>query len=95
LGINWDRALENNHRITGGETIFAAPYFISPKELLHPDLSFTWYINDIPVDVVNYLRYMIPVASQEGASGVSKLRLYIENNSKIFETADKTITIEF
>ena len=38
---------------------------------------------------------VIPLRVEGGVSGVSKLRLEIENTDKIFESASKEINIEF
>jgi hypothetical protein len=37
----------------------------------------------------------MPVQAQSGVSGTSTLKLEIRNQDKIFETASKTINIEF
>lgn len=94
LGTIWEQALGNAHRIVGDEVVVAAPYFISPKDIRRPDLVWSWFINDAMVSV-SYPKNVIPLKVQAGVSGVSKLRLNIENSYKIFETASKEINVEF
>lgn len=94
-GIDWDRALTDGHTISGNEIIVAAPYYISPKEVMDPSLVFRWYINDKMIDVQNFYKNLMPLTVEGASSGTSKLRLDIENTDKIFQTASKGITIQF
>src|SRR3989338_6831816 len=95
LGTLWEKALPNPYRISGEETVVAAPYFISPRDIRRPELVFKWFINNLMLPVKNYEKNLIPIRAQGGASGVSKLRLEIENRDKIFESASREINIEF
>jgi hypothetical protein len=95
LGVLYNMALPDTHRIAGSELVVAIPYYISPKELQHPSLVWSWFINNAPADVIGYKKNVIPLQTQSGVSGISKLRLEIENRDKIFQTASKEINIEF
>lgn len=95
LGTLWNMALSDTYKINGAEMVRAIPYFISPKEILNPRLVWSWFINDSPVSILGYRKNLIPLKAQEGVSGTSKLRLEINNQDKIFETASKEINIEF
>ncbi|OGI68747.1 hypothetical protein A3A05_00230 [Candidatus Nomurabacteria bacterium RIFCSPLOWO2_01_FULL_41_12] len=95
MGTIWDRALASPYRINGDETVVATPYFISPKELLNPRLVWNWFINDNIVSVLGFKKNFMPLKTQEGISGTSKLRLEIENRDKIFQKASTEINIEF
>ena len=96
LGVLWERALSSPHVMVGEETVFAAPYFISPKDIRRPDLVWNWSINDRTVITKDTLRRnIIPLKTDAGVSGVSRLRLDIENSYKIFQSASKEINIQF
>ncbi|MEO7597106.1 MAG: hypothetical protein ABIS26_01735 [Candidatus Paceibacterota bacterium] len=96
MGIVWENALGNVHKIEPeGEIVVASPYFISPKELLNPALVFRWSINDRTIQIVGFIKNIIPLKAETGVSGTSKLKLDISNNDKIFETAQKEINIEY
>ncbi|MEK9181669.1 MAG: hypothetical protein AAB786_01485 [Patescibacteria group bacterium] len=96
LGTIWERALSDSYRMENADMIVeAAPYFISPKELLHPYLIWTWSINDTAVPVPDFKKNFMPLRIQSGTSGTAKLRLVIENMDKIFQTMSKEVNIEF
>lgn len=94
-GISWENALTDGHLIINDEIIVAIPYFISPKYIYHPDLVFTWSINNTQVNMGNFRKNLIPLKKQEGVSGKSNLKLEIENKSQIFQTASKEIELNF
>lgn len=95
FGTIFEKALENQHKVQNTETIVAIPYFISPKELLHPKLIWNWSINDNPVTLTTFEKNIMPLKVQEGTSGISKIDLEIRNQDKIFESVSKEINIEF
>lgn len=95
LGTVWERALAASHAIEGEETIVAAPYFISPKELRHPFLVWTWLINGAQVSADEYRKNILPVRTDEGVSGTSSIRLNIENREKLFQSVSREMYIEF
>ncbi len=94
-GVIWENAISENHQISGGETIVAIPYFIAPKDIRRPELIWNWYINDIPVQTKNARKNILSLVVEEGKTGVSKLKLEIENQYKIFQSARKEISIQF
>ena len=95
LGIIWEKTLANPHKMVEKEIVEAIPYFISPKELLTPTLVWNWFINDNRVTLTSFKKNSMPLQVKSGTHGTSKLRLNIENTEKIFQTAEKEITIEF
>lgn len=95
MGISWEQALQNNHQINSSEIIAAVPYFISPKEIRRPELVWNWFINDQMVEIESVRKNIIPLKVEGGASGISRLRLEIENNFNIFQKASKEINIQF
>lgn len=95
LGTIWEKALENPHRIQEKEIVEAAPYFISPVYLQSPTLIWKWFINGSLVNLSGSRKNLMPLQTESGVSGTSKLRLEIENRNKIFSTTNKEINIEF
>jgi len=93
LGTIWDIALTDGHKILGDEVIEAAPYFISPKDIRIPTLTWDWFIND--QTVITPFGNKLPVQAQTGTSGTSKIKLEINNIDKIFESANKEINVSF
>lgn len=95
LGTLWEQALSYGHQIFGEEVIEASPYFISPKEIRTPILTWDWSINDIFVNNSEIRKNVLPLRAQSGSSGTSKIKLEINNNYKIFETATGEINVTF
>lgn len=95
FGTILEKALMDEHKIQGSETVEAVPYFISPKETQNPALIWNWFINDERVNLTSFKKNLMPLKAQSGVSGTAKLRLNIENKNKIFQTTDKEINIEF
>ena len=95
MGMVWEQALSNGHLIQGEEIIVAEPYFISPKDWRRPELVYYWSLDGRSVNVLNYLKNFMPLKAEAGTSGISKLKLEIENTDKIFQTAQKEINIQF
>ena len=95
LGTIWEQALGNGHKILGDTIIEAAPYFVSPKNLRVPFLTWNWFINDNPVSISGFRKNLMPVTVEAGVSGTSKIKLEIANSVKIFGKASKEISVEF
>ncbi len=95
IGIDWEHALGNGHQIVSDEIIYAAPYYISPKDFRDPSLIFRWYIDDTMVDAKSFYKNLIPLKIEGGVSGTSKIKLNIENTEKLFQAAGKSINVEF
>ncbi len=95
LGTLWENALADGHKIQGNEILFAAPYFISPKDLRIPSLTFSWFINNAEVAVNVLKKNIFPIQAQAGTSGTSAIRVEVNNSNKIFETASNEINVNF
>ena len=95
LGTIWEQTLEDGHQIQGDETIQAAPYFVSPKDIRIPFLTWDWSINDSLVNNLTSKKNLLPLKAQAGVSGTAKIKLEINNMEKIFVTASKEINVEF
>jgi len=95
FGTLWEQALQNGHKITNEEIIEASPYFISPKDIRIPFLTWNWSINNSSVEILGTRKNLIPLKVETGVSGTSKIKLEIENIYKIFVSASKEISVEF
>lgn len=95
MGTLWEKALLNGYKIMGPEIVEAIPYFISPKDIRIPTLTFSWFINDTQIPVPSYRKNTMPLAVQPGTSGTSKLKLSIDSTTKIFASASKEINVNF
>jgi len=95
LGTLWEKALSNGYRVEGSEILEAAPYFISPKDIRIPILTWDWSINDNYINTTDFKENLIPLTAQSGISGTSKIKLEINNMYKIFETASGEINVTF
>lgn len=95
LGTIWDQALSDGHKIQSDEVLEAVPYFISPKDIRIPILSWVWSINGSSINILGSRKNLIPLKVQEGTSGTSKIRLDIENKYRIFGTASGEINVTF
>jgi hypothetical protein len=95
LGTLWESAVLDGHRVMGNEVIQAAPYYISPKEILIPTLTWDWFINDFEIAVNGFRKDLFPITTQTGTSGTSTIRLEVNSSEKIFETATHEVNVEF
>lgn len=95
LGTRWESVIPPQHTLSGQEIIVASPYFISPKNIMRPELAWSWYINDTPVVIQSFIKNVMPLQAEAGSSGLSKLKLEIENTEKFLPTINKEITIQF
>ena len=95
LGVLWERTMENGDMVKDGEILVAIPYFISPKEIQNPILKWSWFINDSLVSTPSFLKNLMPLRVESGTSGRSKLKVVIENQYQVFQTANKEIELGF
>ena len=93
-GINYEKALTSDFSMQGKEsTIVAEPYFFSPANPISEELRYEWSLNNesiLPPLIKNNL--VVRVAE---AGGQAKLSLSIESLPRLFQSADKSIFINF
>jgi len=94
-GTMFNNEILNSHFVGGEEVIRSVPYFISPKNIQIPTLLFNWYINGNIIRNDNVEKHLIPLRVREGVTGTSRLRLEIEDTTRIFQSAVKEINIQF
>jgi hypothetical protein len=95
LGTIWEQALSDGYKVVGNQTIQAAPYFISPKDIRIPFLTFDWSVNDQTVAVPTYSDNFLPLIVQAGTSGTSKISLEVNNVQSLTDTASKDLNVQF
>ncbi len=95
LGTIWENTLPDSFKIQESAIIEASPYFVSPKEIRSPILTWKWFINDTLVNLSGLQRNLMPLAVEKGVHGSSRLKVEIENRDKIFQTTTKEINVEF
>ena len=94
-GTEFEHTITDGHKIINKEILFAAPYFISPKDIRNPRLVWTWSINGTRVFTEGFQKNLLPLQVESGVSGSSKLKLEIENMDKVFQTATKELNLTF
>jgi hypothetical protein len=96
LGTIWERAVQDGDKVQSGETIMTVPYFMSPKDWWSPDLSFSWFINDLAVSISSgFQKNILPLQVQAGTSGTSKLKVEVDNTNKLTGTVSREINVSF
>ncbi len=96
LGTIWERALLDGHQVSGSEIVVATPYFATPKALWRPELTFSWFINNVAVSISGGAQKdILPLQVQGGTSGTSKVRVDVENTDKISETISRGLDVNF
>ncbi len=96
MGILWEQALKDGHKIVGDEVIVASPYFLSPKETWSPNLTWNWFLNDsLTNNTLKYRKNWIPLKVSGTDTGSATLKLQIENKYQLFGNISKEISLEF
>lgn len=95
LGIAWENALADGHRVEGEEVLVAIPYYISPNTLSHPSLVWNWSINNSAVALQGFKKNFFPIRIEQGTSGTSSIGLEIENRDRLFQNTSSKINVQF
>lgn len=93
LGIVFNKALSNKTNLSEQEiTVVAQPFFFS-KEDINKNLSFKWFVNN---KLINNFGSEIVLRQEDNSSGGSaNLKLNIQNNNKIMQSARNSLFINF
>ncbi len=95
-GITWDKAIKDGYKMTKSEVVVAAPYFLSPKEIWSPNLTWNWFLNDsLTNNTLKYRKNWIPLKVSGADSGSATLKLQIENKYQLFGNISREISLEF
>lgn len=89
------RALGSNIKInTAGMVLKAIPYFFSTKVDNFDDLLFRWFSEGKEV-TTTYPKNEINVKGAEGKSGSGIIKLIVENENTLFQSAERQISVDF
>jgi hypothetical protein len=92
LGINFGDAIVDNTNLSNNDTtLIAAPYFITPKNILNDDLNYTWSLNGSEINTPIIKNQLVLRGSDN--NGTATLNLIIESAEKLFLTVKKSINI--
>lgn len=92
LGVDFNNGITTDIQLsTNDTTIVSIPYFISPKNILDPDLEYTWKINDKEISIPRIKNQLVLRGSTE--PGVASLELSIESAQKLFLAVKKQIAL--
>lgn len=95
IGTRFENTITDGYKIGDKEIFFAAPYFISPKDIRNPRLLWNWSINGTPITNSGIQKNLLPLQVQSGVSGTSTVKLEIENMDKVFQTATTELDLTF
>jgi hypothetical protein len=92
LGIDFHNGIDTVIDLsTNDTTLVAVPYFVSPKNILDPDLSYAWKLNDSEISTPAIKNQIVLRGTEE--PGSATLELVIESAKKLFLTVKKTISL--
>lgn len=92
LGIDFHNGINSSTSLsTDDTTLVAIPYFMSPKNILDPDLSYTWKLNDSEISTPAIKNQIVLRGTQD--PGVATLDLAIESAKKLFLSVKNQISL--
>lgn len=95
LGIKWETSLSDGFKVNpNGETIVAAPYFFSPRDINSSDLTFDWSLNGQPIDTPTP-KNVLSIKPTSGQSGDATINLAVNNINTLFQSLSKQIQVSF
>lgn len=93
LGISYTQAVdEENYLLVGfkGTSLIAEPYYFSPKNALSGELSYRWSVNDRSIEPAGAKNIL---SIRPEANGIARIGVTLENVTKLFQTASKTVRL--
>lgn len=92
FGIDFTRAITTETTLGKTDTtLLAIPYFLSPKNILDNDLTYTWSLNGSEIGTPAIKNQIVLRGSD--TAGTAKLDLLIESLDKLFLSVKKTINL--
>lgn len=95
LGTVFEKSIENGYVVKDATVLFAAPYFIAPKNIFSSRLIWSWSINGEQLTEKVYPQNILPLQVTPGVTGRSSVKLGIDSMDRVFQTAEKEINLEF
>ncbi len=93
LGIDYNHGMTESMQLGATDTtLVATPYFISPRNVLDPDLLYTWKLNDSTISTPSVKNQIVLRGTTDG--GAASLELAIESAKKLFLETKKKIILE-
>lgn len=92
FGINFSQGISTDTTLYQNDTtLVAIPYFLSPKNILDTDLTYTWSLNGSDIGTPAIKNQIVLRGTD--ATGTAKLNLSIESLDKLFLSVKKTLTL--
>ncbi len=92
LGIDFNNGIESSFDLSGGASLFASPYFFSPRDVRSPDLAFSWSINGESISLPKS-KNILSIKPAAGKTGSAQIKLKIENSKTLFQSLEKQINV--
>ncbi len=95
FGISLERTISDGYTLgETPETIVAAPYFFSPKNINSPLLGFDWSSGGESIRP-NKNRNEVTVVAPKGGTGGTEIKVSVENKNSLFQTLEKKLNVIF
>lgn len=92
LGIRFDKVISSMYRMQNGEVTFTIfPYFITNTN----DPLFAWFVNNLPADEGSAEPRAITFRKTAEGQATFSISATLENNKKLFESAEKNFVLTF
>lgn len=92
LGIDFNNGINSGTTLsTNDTTLVAVPYFVTPRNILDPDLDYSWKLNDSLISTPVIKNQIVLRGTDE--AGVATLELVIESAKKLFLTVKNSIDL--
>ncbi len=93
LGTSYNRPLDTSLTLTKKElTVTAEPYFFSNESEGGQRINYSWSLNG---DRVSTTGRTITLRNEDGSTGASLLALSMRNTKLLFQSANKSLTVNF
>ena len=92
-GPQFDKAINTGYTVTSNDvSIFAEPFFASPKNILASNLSYTWELNNQTLDAQTVPNVLI-LHRNDTNKGDAVVNLTIENSEKYLQELTSLLTL--
>ncbi len=95
LGVKWENSVTDGFTVSSnGNTIIAAPYFFSKKDLNSANYEFNWFLNGQQTLIPNQ-KNVLSIKPDGNTSGTTILKIIINNTETLFQSVTKSINVNF
>ena len=93
-GPQFERSIDNNYPVTSNDvSIFAEPYYASPKDITDNSLSYAWTLNDQTLDAQTPPNVLFLHRDNTNV-GNANISLVIENSQKYLQELKSSLTLD-